>query len=1489
MIYPYVALLRYTERLVFFILLLSVALHAQPVTGPGALDSHVVGTILGKPGTSADHDFRTDVDLMALVDFAFLPGGDMLALDTGHARIFRVHADGLVRVFAGSGKLTKTGDGGPATEAGLHDMRWMAVDAAGQVYLAEQTRATTDVTGVIRRIGANGYIETIAGNQKPGCPVLGAHALQSPLGHMQALAVDPDGAVYFASWSCPRLYRISPEGVIGIAGVPDSSAVEGSATEQPLVSKAVNFTFGPPHVQVRSIAVAENGDVWATSEGTGYGELLRVTASGLVYRFPAVAFATTREGPIEQVTFTRILSIAARAGGGLVLSQYSGTIGPTSRNEIGIIDEHNNYSILMAQDGFDGKQLLQFAGQYIALGLVREDPHGQLYVTAAPGQSILRLEQNREFSLFFHRFDAAALATGPELGPAKFRWSSQATPVADSAGNIYIGDSELRKIFRLTPEGALQHVAGNGYPYGDEDGVPALQTGASPRGALHIDTQGRIYFAMQYWRGGFHIRRFTVGGMMENVLGGGTSTTDIPIEGGVATQLRLTNQPTWTVSPAGEVYFRSAAYPGNAGNVVWRVKADGTVTRVLGQVNARSDDPVGKSALDTALPYDLHTSYLTFDRSGVFVYGAQGIGPAYFIDEQGIVRQAMRHWSITSPEEWVFSGPSTDVLPPSSTPTASWSPRTLIGVPAHYPAWLEYTIGGTTRVLANQFDGLPRQDGAYLRDGRSIGVSNLLALPDGGVAWVATQEGASALRRTFPIPAGCAYTGLTDELDVAGSASTINVNLTTGPQCPWTLGTSAHWLQVTSPSYTGKGSTQVSLQIPENPSPLERTATLRIAGKSIRVRQASSTRQDLLFVSPSAATLPADGGTLQVSILASPQRNWQVAVPTPGVVVNGATSGVGSSTVSFVVGALSPDPQQRELVVTIGGQPIRIKQVRQHVERTVPVTISSNDSNARVSVDLVEYQLPATFQWAPGSTHHLTAPEFREVSDGHLLRFLRWDDQNASSLTYSFTTPETASALQVRYANLHRIIAKGARAPLGNTEAIPVFSHRGVEVPQTYRPAISTGTIAWYPEGFRLGVFAPNWMPLRFQTFDGLISGPANPTSFVVKGAGEISATYLSDRYEYSPLRVGYIPPWQFGNASRSAAPAQLSLDVVTDAAALPFSTFVAYAAPAPLPELAQPTATDWLNLRRPLHGEPLTFELNLIPEQATAANAGATLYVHRPDTTTERATVGYLERPPLQQAKPWIGAITDAGGFRQMVTSESTRRNAASGMIITLFGKDLASSSDVATTLPLPTVLGGVSVEYQVGMGSEWRPMPLFFVSPQQINAQLPAGLQTRSDLTIRVLHGSEVIEAPYPLTVLDRVPSLFSANSSGAGAPAGFYIRVRPDGQQERGPLFQCVAEGCTPAPLPRGGENDELYLELYGTGFANAGKPEERRVYVNGVEATIAHAGSHADFVGLDQLNVKVPKGLPSGEPLDVYLWVRDESAPWIASNRLTIRLQ
>jgi uncharacterized protein (TIGR03437 family) len=198
-----------------------------------------------------------------------------------------------------------------------------------------------------------------------------------------------------------------------------------------------------------------------------------------------------------------------------------------------------------------------------------------------------------------------------------------------------------------------------------------------------------------------------------------------------------------------------------------------------------------------------------------------------------------------------------------------------------------------------------------------------------------------------------------------------------------------------------------------------------------------------------------------------------------------------------------------------------------------------------------------------------------------------------------------------------------------------------------------------------------------------------------------------------------------------------------------------------------------------------------------------------------------------------------------------------APGSLVAIFGTELAGGPQSATTVPLPTNLNGTSVLFN-GV-----PMPLFYVSGTQVNAQVPFDAPV-GQAGIAIRRGSST-SAVRPVTIAALSPGIFTVNQSGAGAGlivhAGNFSQVSPASPARAGEYLSvfCTGLGALQRPVPTG---DVPPLPVPQVTAAT-------EVTIAGIPAVVTFAGVAPGFVGLYQVNIQVSPGTPSGseQPLQI----------------------
>jgi uncharacterized protein (TIGR03437 family) len=213
--------------------------------------------------------------------------------------------------------------------------------------------------------------------------------------------------------------------------------------------------------------------------------------------------------------------------------------------------------------------------------------------------------------------------------------------------------------------------------------------------------------------------------------------------------------------------------------------------------------------------------------------------------------------------------------------------------------------------------------------------------------------------------------------------------------------------------------------------------------------------------------------------------------------------------------------------------------------------------------------------------------------------------------------------------------------------------------------------------------------------------------------------------------------------------------------------------------------------------------------------------------------------------------------------------------------GRNLATVTQVAGILPLPTEIAGTRVKVRDSAGIE-RLAPLFFVSAGQVNYQVPPGTATGM-ATVQIVTGTETVgQGEVPISATS--PGIFTANSSGVGVPAAQLLRVKPDGTQIPDIVadFDSTLNRFVPHPIDLGPANDTVFLILFGTGIRFLGSLSAMTVTIGGTSAQVQYAGPQGVYVGQDQVNLILPRSLAGRGEMDLVITVAGKPANTVKVN-------
>jgi sugar lactone lactonase YvrE len=228
--------------------------------------------------------------------------GNIYIVDTDNQRVRKVTSSGIISTNAGNGGIGYTGDGGAATSAWLNYPGAIAVDAAGNIYIGDGSN------NCVRKVNSSGIISTIAGTGTAGYSGDGGPAVSAQLNYISSIAVDAAGNIFLADGFNQRIRKINTSGIIttiagnGTSGFSgDGGAATAAALSHPegiSVDAAGNiFITDTDNNRIRKVntsgiitTIAGNGVAGYTGDGIpaitaelNYPYAAKPDASGNIY------------------------------------------------------------------------------------------------------------------------------------------------------------------------------------------------------------------------------------------------------------------------------------------------------------------------------------------------------------------------------------------------------------------------------------------------------------------------------------------------------------------------------------------------------------------------------------------------------------------------------------------------------------------------------------------------------------------------------------------------------------------------------------------------------------------------------------------------------------------------------------------------------------------------------------------------------------------------------------------------------------------------------------------------------------------------------------------------------------------------------------------------------------------------------------------------------------------------------------------------------
>ena len=541
----------------------------------------------GQSGYSGDSGPATSAQLQFPDGIAVDSSGNVYVADTTANVVRLISAQGVISTVAGQGASGYSGDAGPAIQAQLNAPMGLALDPAGNLYIADSGN------NVIRKVSKNGVISTTAGDGFSSYGGDGSPATTAALNTPEGVAVDSSGTLYIADTFNNRVRAVASDGVIQtVAGTGISSF---SGDNGPPASAAL---FLPTDVATDAagnwyIADFGNSRIRKVAQGT-IQTVVGGTGTQTIFD-EAVATTIQLNGPTGVAVDTSadiyIAEGSIGTGTGLAVGDYR----IWKVNAAGVVSTAAGNGI----ESYSGDGAAATAAQLNNPTAMTFDVNGNLYIADTANHRVRKISPAGVITTAAGTGVAGYSGDG---GPAsQAQLDSPQGLTADSDGNVYIADTGNNRIRKLQPDGTLLSIAGNGNGSYYGDGGPA--------NAASLHSPHAIWFVSGYYlyiadTGNQRIRELLPDGTIVTVAGNGSQGPGG--DGGQATAAQL-NLPTgFALDSAGNIYI---ADQGN--DRIRMVSSNGTISTVAGGPSLGLGDSGPATSASLAQP-----SSVAVDSSG---------------------------------------------------------------------------------------------------------------------------------------------------------------------------------------------------------------------------------------------------------------------------------------------------------------------------------------------------------------------------------------------------------------------------------------------------------------------------------------------------------------------------------------------------------------------------------------------------------------------------------------------------------------------------------------------------------------------------------------------------------------------------------------------------------------------------------------------------------------------------------------------------------
>ncbi|HRG47185.1 MAG TPA: kelch repeat-containing protein [Leptospiraceae bacterium] len=510
--------------------------------------------------------------------------GNLYVGDSGNHRIRKITSLGVVTTFAGSGNAGSLD--GTGTAASFNLPRGVAVDLSGNVYVGDSGN------NKVRRITASGVVTTIAGSGSSGKD--DGTGTTASFNSLDGITLDTAGNLYVADKSGNKIRKIDVSGIVStIAGTGVTGSADGTSTTASFSNpEYLAFdTSGNLYVadagnnKIRKIAsVTSSQSTTTTPTLLGCSDPTKTTVTVSTFAGSGITGSTDATG--TAASFNLPSGVTVDSSGNLFVADRSS-------NKIRKITSAGVVTTLAGSGVAGSFDATGTAATFSSPYGVTADNSGNLYVADTSSNKIRKITSAGVVTTLAGSgsngsFDATGTAA---------TFSSPFGITIDSSGNLFVADTGINKIRKITSAGVVTTLAGSGTT-GSTDATGTAASFNLPRGVM-VDSSGNLFVADASSN---KIRKITSAGVVTTLAGSGIASS-IDSTGTAAT---FSLPSGVTIDSSGNLYVTDTS-----SNKIRKITSAGVVTTLAGSGTTGSIDATGTTAT-FSLPFGI-----TIDSLGV--------------------------------------------------------------------------------------------------------------------------------------------------------------------------------------------------------------------------------------------------------------------------------------------------------------------------------------------------------------------------------------------------------------------------------------------------------------------------------------------------------------------------------------------------------------------------------------------------------------------------------------------------------------------------------------------------------------------------------------------------------------------------------------------------------------------------------------------------------------------------------------------------------